>query len=91
MTRSCQIKIILWTIEEKSELIHILPALFPGSHKPGTKKGGRSRKHGILLHVGTRKFWSSHRGSADTTLTSIHEETGSIPGPVQWVKDPALP
>ena len=29
---------------------------------------------------------SSHRGSAVTNLTSIHEEAGSIPGLALWVK-----
>ena len=37
------------------------------------------------------EFWSSHRGSEERNLTSIHEDAGSIPGLVQWVKDLVLP
>ena len=38
----------------------------------------------------TSGFRSSHRGSAETNLTSIHESEGLIPGLAQWVKDPVL-
>ena len=33
----------------------------------------------------------SYRGSAETNLTSIHEDVGLIPGLAQCVRDPALP
>ena len=36
------------------------------------------------------QFWSSHPGSAEMNLTGIHEDTGSIPGLTQWVKNQAL-
>ena len=43
------------------------------------------------LSVLKEKFGSSQCGSVVTNLTSVHEDTGSIPGLAQGVKDLALP
>ena len=40
--------------------------------------------------VKNRQLRSSHRGSAVTNLTSIHDNSGSIPGLTQWVEGPAF-
>ena len=51
----------------------------------------------VVLHKGRKEaskdgnLGSSHCGSAVKNLTSIHEDTGSIPGLAHWVKDLALP
>ena len=45
----------------------------------------------VPLFVYKRHYWSSHHGSVEMNLTSIHEDAVLIPGLAQWVKDLVLP
>ena len=46
--------------------------------------------HFTILQSKIFHLWSSHHGSVEANLTSIHEDTGSISGLAQWVKDLVL-
>ena len=42
------------------------------------------------FYIKNAHMGSSHRVSALTHPTSMHEDAGSIPGLTQWVKDPVF-
>ena len=50
-----------------------------------------TRSDNILITSKLRPIGSSFCGSAEMNLTSIHQDTGLIPGLTQWVKDLVLP
>ena len=53
----------------------------------------KNRYHMVSPVCGNLKYdtdGSSCHGSVEMNLTNIHEDAGSIPSFIQWVKDPSL-
>ena len=68
---------------QQSENVLTLLTCFP-------QPEAQTNKNNLPLHQKLEKR-SSHLGSVVTNLTSIREDSGSIPGLTHWVKDPAWP
>ena len=75
---------LLWLWHRPTAIAPIRPLAWEPPCAMGAALKRQKDKKKILLG-------SSHRGSVETNLTSIHEDAGSILGLAQCVKDPALP
>ena len=79
---------LLWLWRRLAATALIGPLAWEPPYASGTvlKRKEKKKKKEIKNSVN----WSSSCGSVVMNPTIIHEDAGLIPGPTQWVRDPAL-
>ena len=73
----------LWELNKITEIKCLVASL--AHSKPSTNVCW------YIIHFKKISIESSYCGSEVTNPTSIHEDEGSIPGLIQWIKDLTLP
>ena len=69
-----------------------LPPSFRRADGPVLHEGPGTKETAVLVNaIQNVKIRRSHLGSAEMSLTRVHEDAGLIPGLAQWVEDQALP
>ena len=84
---------VTWSWSRSSQILRFPLLFLSNTNRLPSLQQRRVSFHAPLPLLGIKRpcLGSSHYGSAVMNPTSLQEDTSSIPGLTQWVKDPVLP